>query len=65
MDLYKESLAIWADELPDIPLVQSPVLLLFNSTYWTNWPTQDNNYIQPPGHWEHFLRVLVELKPAQ
>jgi peptide/nickel transport system substrate-binding protein len=65
MDLYKQSLAIWADELPDIPLVQSPVLLLFNSTYWTNWPTQDNNYIQPPAHWEHFLRVLVELKPAQ
>jgi peptide/nickel transport system substrate-binding protein len=65
MDLYKQSLVIWADELPDIPLVQTPVLQLFNTTYWTNWPTADNNYIQPPSHWEHFLRVLVELKPAQ
>jgi peptide/nickel transport system substrate-binding protein len=65
MDLMKQAVTIWADELPDIPLVQTPALMLFNSTYWTNWPTADNNYIQPPSHWEHFLRVLTELKPAQ
>ena len=64
-DLYKQALTIWADELPDIPLVQTPAYSVFNTTYWTNWPTQDNAYIQPPSHWEHFLRVLVELKPAQ
>jgi peptide/nickel transport system substrate-binding protein len=65
MDLYMKAVAIWADELPDIPLVQTPSLLLFNTTYWTGWPTADNNYIQPPSWWEHFLRVLVEIKPAQ
>jgi len=65
MDLYKQAVVIWADEMPDIPLVQTPALMLFNTTYWTNWPTADNNYIQPPSHWEHFLRVLTELKPAQ
>jgi peptide/nickel transport system substrate-binding protein len=65
MDLYKQALAIWADELPDIPLVQTPSYLLFNSTYWTNWPTADNAYIQPPAHWEHFLKVLTQLRPAQ
>ena len=65
MPLYMQAVAIWADELPDIPLVQTPSLLIFNTTYWTNWPTADNNYIQPPDWWEHFLRVLVELKPAQ
>jgi peptide/nickel transport system substrate-binding protein len=65
MALYLRAVSIYADELPDIPLVQTPSLLLFNSTYWTNWPTADNNYIQPPSWWEHFLRVLVEIKPAQ
>jgi peptide/nickel transport system substrate-binding protein len=65
MDLYLKAVNIWADELPDIPLVQTPSLLLFNTTYWTGWPTADNNYIQPPSWWEHFLRVLVEIKPAQ
>ena len=65
VDLMTKAVTIWADELPDIPLVQTPVFLLFNTTYWTNWPTKDNNYVQPPGHWQHFLRQLVELKPAQ
>jgi len=64
-DLYMQAVQIWADELPDIPLVQTPSLLLFNTTYWTGWPTADNNYVQPPSWWEHFLRVLVEIKPAQ
>ena len=65
MDLYQQALTVWADELPDIPLVQTPTLYLFNQTYWTNWPTADNAYIQPPAHWEQFLKQLVNLKPAQ
>ena len=35
MDLYLQAVRIWADEEPDIPLVQTPSLLLFNTTYWT------------------------------
>jgi len=65
MDLYKQALVIWSDELPDIPLVQTPSYLLFNTTYWTGWPTSDNPYVQPPNHWEHFLKQLVTIKPAQ
>lgn len=65
VDLMKQAVTIWTDELPDIPLVQTPALLLWNTTYWTNWPSADNNYIQPPSHWQHFLRQLVELEPAQ
>ncbi len=65
MDLMKQAVTIYADEMPDIPLVQTPAFYMFNTTYWTNWPTADNNYIQPPSHWAHFLRQLVEIKPAQ
>ncbi len=65
MDLYQQALTIWADELPDIPLVQTPTLYLFNQKYWTNWPTADNAYVQPPAHWEQFLKDLTMLKPAQ
>lgn len=65
IDLMKQAVTIYVDELPDIPLVQTPVFFLWNTTYWTNWPTADNNYVQPPGHWQHFLRVLTELEPAQ
>lgn len=65
IELMKQAVTIWADELPAIPLIQTPAFIVFNTTYWTNWPTADNNYIQPPGHWQHFLRVLTELQPAQ
>jgi peptide/nickel transport system substrate-binding protein len=65
IELTKQAATIWADELPAIPLAQQPALLLFNETHWKNWPTADNNYIQPPSWWEHFLRVLTELEPAQ
>jgi peptide/nickel transport system substrate-binding protein len=65
MDLYMQAVQIWADELPDIPLVQTPSLLMYNSTYWTSWPLANNNYVQPPSWWEHFLKVLVTIQPAQ
>lgn len=65
MDLMVQAVEIWADELPAIPLAQQPAILLFNEANWTNWPTADNNYIQPPTHWHHFLRTLTELEPAQ
>jgi peptide/nickel transport system substrate-binding protein len=65
VDLMKQAATIWADELPAIPLIQQPAFIVFNEANWTNWPTADNNYIQPPNHWQHFLRVLVELKPVQ
>lgn len=65
IELEKQAAKIWADELPAIPLAQQPALLLFNETHWKNWPTSDNNYIQPPSWWQHFLRVLTELEPAQ
>jgi len=63
--LMQQAVKIWTDELPDIPLVQQPALQLFNTSKFTNWPTADNNYIQPPSHWEHFLRQLVTIKAAQ
>jgi peptide/nickel transport system substrate-binding protein len=65
MDLMVQAVTIWADELPAIPLAQQPALIVYNTANWTGWPTAENNYIQPPGHWQHFLRVLTELQPAQ
>ena len=64
-ELMVEAATIWADELPAIPLAQQPALYLFNESKWTNWPTSDNNYVQPPSHWHHFLRVLTELEAVE
>ena len=65
VELMKQAVQIWADELPAIPLVQQPSIGVFNTTNWTNWPTIDNNYVQPPGHWHTFQRILNELQPVE
>jgi len=63
--LTHDALAIFQRELPGFPLYQHVRLVPYNTTYWTNWPTKENNYFQPPNWWMSFLRVVTELKPAQ
>jgi peptide/nickel transport system substrate-binding protein len=63
--LTHDALAIFQQELPAIPLYQQLRLVPYNTTYWTNWPTKENNYFHPPNWWMSFLRVVTELKPAQ
>ncbi len=57
-------LGIWVKESPVISLVQARLLTPFNNTYWTNWPTAENNYIHP-GHWWYTgNQLLINIKPA-
>ena len=46
-ELFVSAAELWLEELPAVPLVQQPIILPLNQTYWTNWPTADNPYIQP------------------
>jgi peptide/nickel transport system substrate-binding protein len=62
--LTHDALEIFQRELPAIPLYQQLRLVPYNTTYWTNWPTKENNYFHPPNWWMSFLRVVTELKPA-
>jgi peptide/nickel transport system substrate-binding protein len=62
--LTHDALAIFQKDLPAIPLYQQLRLVPYNTTYWTNWPTKENNYFHPPNWWMSFLRVVTEIKPA-
>ncbi len=64
--LADQALALWADELPVVPLVQAMFIVPYNTTYWTNWPTAENNYFFPLAHWWVSGSMLVQnIKPAQ
>lgn len=54
-----------ADELPFIPLVQAAKLIPMNTTYWTGWPTADNNYNHPAFWWNHTHQIIHNLERAQ
>ncbi|MEM9707752.1 MAG: ABC transporter substrate-binding protein [Pseudomonadota bacterium] len=51
-------------EVPFIPLVQAAKLLPMNTTYWTGWPTEDNNYNHPFFWWNHTHQIIHNLEPA-
>ena len=65
MELTEEALAIYYDELPVIPTALAKKLVPFNTTYWTNWPTNDNYYQVPCIWWTVLIEILTEIEPVQ
>jgi peptide/nickel transport system substrate-binding protein len=37
-------MALWYENLPEVPLVEWYHRTPQNTTYWTNWPNNDNAY---------------------
>ena len=51
-------------EMPFIPLVQSAKLIPFSTTYWTGWPSEENNYNRPFFWWNHTHQIIHNLEKA-
>ena len=60
-DLFLQAYAIYMEELPVIPITQAKKIIPFDTTYWTGWPTADNDYIHPPTWWQSFHVILQGL----
>lgn len=63
--LFREALAIWLRELPAVPLLQFYHRLPHNQTYWRNWPSADNPYINTAYWHRTWLLVLLHLQPTR
>ncbi|GIV80608.1 MAG: peptide ABC transporter substrate-binding protein [Litorilinea sp.] len=63
-ELFIQAMDIWFDELPVIPITQAKKIIPFDTTYWTGWPTADNDYIHPPTWWQHTHVIIHNLQPA-
>jgi peptide/nickel transport system substrate-binding protein len=65
-ELFVQAMDIWFDELPVIPVTQAKKIIPFNNTYWTGWPTAEQNYIHPPTWWQgNTEKIILSLQPAQ
>jgi peptide/nickel transport system substrate-binding protein len=64
-ELVVEAFEYWLQDLPLIPTVQARKLVPFNTTYWTNWPTSENNYNHPANWWMSVHQMLHEIEPVQ
>jgi peptide/nickel transport system substrate-binding protein len=64
MPLFNQALEDFYKYLPLIPIYQQTYPYVFNTTYWTGWPTNDNLYQVPTPWWGQFLFVIGNLKPT-
>ncbi|MBI3957828.1 MAG: hypothetical protein HY328_03385, partial [Chloroflexi bacterium] len=64
MDLYLKGIEIYLDNLIDCPIQQWMHRIPMNTTYWTNWPTAENSYVNGAFWHLTFPLILQHLKPA-
>ncbi|HZR39213.1 MAG TPA: ABC transporter substrate-binding protein [Ktedonobacteraceae bacterium] len=62
--LFDQALEAYYKDLSLIPLYQTTYPTIYNTTYWTGWPTDDNLYQIPSNWWGQFLFVVGNLKPT-
>ena len=65
MKLVREATKVVLTDLPQITLAEELHTLVFNTTYWTGWPSAQNPYTAPYPPWEGFNFVIHNLKPTQ
>ncbi len=63
--LFRQAMDIWLAEQPSVPILQWYHRIPHNETYWTNWPSQNNPYINSAYWHRTWLLVLLGLQPAQ
>src|SRR5262252_7595844 len=64
-ELFRKAMEIWIPELPDIPLVHNFHRIPMNTTFWTNWPTEQNPYVNGAFWHLTYAMVLWNLQPTQ
>lgn len=62
--MFDEALDKWFDAMPAVMQIQKSFTHIFNTTFWTGWPTPQNLYITPNNWWGHFLFVIGKLEPT-
>ena len=63
--LFRAAMAIWLPDLPDIQLVQNYHRIPFNTTYWRNFPTEENSYVNGASWHLTYNLVLWNVQSAQ
>lgn len=62
--LFDQGLQAYLTNLPAMPSIYTIYPFAFSQEYWTEWPTQDNEYQVSANWWAQFLFVIGAIKPA-
>ena len=62
MKLVKEATQIVLTDLPQLTLAEEVQVVVFNTNYWTGYPSAQDPYIAAALPWEGFNQVVLRLK---
>jgi len=65
VELWTKAMEIWIPELPDVQLTQFHHRIPMNTTYWTNYPTEENPYVNGALWALTYGYTLTKLEPTQ
>jgi peptide/nickel transport system substrate-binding protein len=63
-DLFRAAMEIWLPDLPDVQLVQNYHRIPMNTSRWTNWPTDENAFVNGASWHLTWNMVLWNTKPV-
>ena len=61
-ELFLVAMEEYLKELPNIPITNAKKLIPFDTTYRTNWPSDDNKYAPSWTWWQSTFDILVNIK---
>ena len=65
IELFRQAMEIWLPELPNVQITEWYHRIPMNTTYWLNWPTRENPYVNGAFWHLTFPLILMKLRPAQ
>ncbi|MCC6629487.1 MAG: ABC transporter substrate-binding protein [Chloroflexi bacterium] len=64
VELTKKATDILLRDMPSVYTAEERHVVMFNTTYWTGWPSAATPYVAPYIPWEGFALVIHRLKPT-
>lgn len=65
VELVNQAVDIYLRDMPELMLLEELHVVVFNETYWTNWPGEEDPYAAPYPPWEAWNVIVHKIQPAQ
>jgi peptide/nickel transport system substrate-binding protein len=65
VELADQALDIYLRDMPEIMLLEELHVVVFNETYWTGWPGQEDPYAAPYPPWEAWNLIVHNIQPVE
>jgi peptide/nickel transport system substrate-binding protein len=64
VELVNQAVDIYLRDMPELMLLEELHVVVFNETYWTGWPGEEDPYVAPYPCWEAWNLIVHNIKPV-